>query len=99
MPGCVDLLGVSSSTNSAGGFLKVFPTSISTLDASMTTKVFSYTSNDVRSATTSEDLQTICDACQAAGLTWEGVWDGDSCLRITKVEAAKKAMEQCLISI
>jgi len=97
-PGCVDLLGVSSSSNAAGAFIKVFPTSISTLDASMTTKVFRYTSNDVKSATTATGLQAICDACQNAGLTWEGVYDGDSCIGISKVEAKKKAMEQCLIS-
>jgi hypothetical protein len=99
VPGCVDLLGVSSSTNSAGGFLKVFPTSISTLDASMTTKVFSYTSNDVKSATTVAGLEAICDACKNAGLTWEGVYDGDSCLGVSRIETKKQAMEQCLVSI
>jgi hypothetical protein len=98
-PGCVDLLGVSSSSNEAGAFIKVFPTSISTLDASMTTKVFKYTSNDVKSATSIPSLQAICDACQNAGLTWEGVYDGDSCIGINKVEAKKQAMEKCLVSI
>ena len=65
----------------------------------MTTKVFRYTSNDIKSATTAPALQAICDACQNAGLTWEGVYDGDSCIGISKVEAKKQAMEQCLVSI
>jgi hypothetical protein len=99
IPGCVDLLGVSVSTNSGGGFLKVFPTSISTLDASMTTKVFRYTSNHVKSTTSEAGLQAICDACQSAGLTWEGVYDGDSCVGINKVASKKQAMEKCLVSI
>lgn len=98
-PGCVDLLGVSNSSNAAGAFIKVFPTSISTLDASMTTKVFKYTSNDVKSTTSVASLQAICDACQNAGLTWEGVYDGDSCIGINKVETKKQALEKCLVSI
>ena len=99
VPGCVDLLGVSVSTNSGGGFLKVFPTSISTLDASMTTKVFTYTSRDVKTTTSEAGLQAICDACQNAGLTWEGVYDGDSCVGINKVASKKDAIKQCLVSI
>jgi hypothetical protein len=99
VPGCVDLLGVSVPTNAASGFLKVFPTSISTLDASMTTKVFNYTANDIKATTSSDDLQTICDACQRAGLTWEGVYDGDSCVGISKADAQNAAIQQCLISI
>ena len=97
-PGCVDLLGVSSSSNAAGAFIKVFPTSISTLDASMTTKVFKYTSNNVKAVTSGAGLQAICDACQAAGLTWEGVYDGDSCIGINKIDAKNAALKRCLVS-
>jgi hypothetical protein len=97
-PGCVDLLGVSSSSNSTSAFQKVFPTSISTLDASMTTKVFKYTSNNVKAVTSRAGLQAICDACQAAGLTWEGVYDGDSCIGINKIDAKNEALKRCLVS-
>ena len=99
VPGCVDLLGVTSSTNAASAFVKVLPTSISTLNASMTTKVFPYTSVDVKSVSSTSDLQVICDACQNAGLTWEGVYDGDSCVGISKVDADNAAKEMCLVSI
>jgi len=97
--GCVDMLGVSVSSNSANAFVKVLPTSISTLDASMKSKVFSYTSADVKAATTPERLQPICDACQAAGLTWEGVYDGDTCVGINKLEVKNAATKMCLASI
>jgi hypothetical protein len=101
VPGCVDFLGVTTSNNAASAFIKVEPiqSSIDALDASMTTKVFKYTSLDIKNATSASDLQPICDACQNAGLTWEGVYDGDSCVGIPKVEANNAAKEMCLISI
>uniref|UniRef100_A0A6C0AML4 Uncharacterized protein n=1 Tax=viral metagenome TaxID=1070528 RepID=A0A6C0AML4_9ZZZZ len=95
--GCVDMLGVTSGS-SASSFNKVLPTQIPRLDATQRTKVFSYTSADVKAATSSEALQPICDACQAAGLTWEGVYDGDSCIGIAKIEAQAAAVEKCLVS-
>jgi hypothetical protein len=99
VPGCVDMLGVSVSSNSANAFVKVFPTSIPTLDATMKSKVFTYTSADVRAATSAGSLQPICDACQSAGLTWEGVYDGDSCIGVNKVEARAAATKKCIASI
>jgi len=27
-------------------------------------------------------VKSICDACKAAKITWEGVWDGDVCLNV-----------------
>jgi hypothetical protein len=33
---------------------------------------------------TAENVQAICDACKTAGLTWEGVWDGDTCLALNR---------------
>ena len=99
VPGCVDMLGVSVSSNSANAFIKVFPTSISTLDATMTSKVFTYTSADVRAATSAGSLQPICDACQSAGLTWEGVYDGDNCTGVGKVEARAVAAQKCMSTV
>ena len=43
---------------------------------------------------TAATVQAICDACRLKGLTWEGVWDGDTCLalsRFTEALAIKKA--------
>jgi len=98
VPGCVDMLGVTSS-NSANSFVKVTTTDLSELNQTMTTKVFKYTSADVKAATTIEALQPICNACQNAGLTWEGVYDGDTCIGITKMEAQAAAIEKCLVSV
>jgi hypothetical protein len=101
VPGCIDLLGVSSrqSSGSSGSvFSKVTPTQVTGLDASQTNKVFSFTSADVKAATSTAALQTICNACQNAGLTWEGVWDGDSCIGVAKVDAQNAALQRCLVS-
>jgi hypothetical protein len=63
--GCVDLIGVSSN----GGLTKVTDPN-SPIEAS---KVFQYT------YTTIPDIKTACNACQQKGLTWEGIYDGDTC--------------------
>jgi len=33
---------------------------------------------------TAETVKAICDACKSNGLTWEGVWDGDTCLALNR---------------
>ena len=41
-----------------------------------------------------ESVQAVCNACKLNNLTWEGVWDGDTCLalsRFTQALAFKKA--------
>jgi hypothetical protein len=98
VPGCVDMLGITSSS-STNKLIKVATTEIPNLNQTMTTKVFRYTSADVKAATTIEELQPICNACQTGGLTWEGVYDGDTCVGITKMQAQAAAVEKCLISI
>jgi len=35
----------------------------------------------------------------AAGVTWEGVWDGDVCVGISKYEKDSADKEHCLISV
>lgn len=94
-PGCVDMLGVGNSAN----FLVTQPSDLSTLASTTTNKVIPYTSADVLSANDVESLRAICDACQTAGLTWEGVFDGDSCLAISRFSAKQEAQESCLISV
>jgi len=89
--GCVDYLGVSSGTGAArltksektayssGGSYTGTPT------YTTTGQIFPYSSSDVTKST----MPTICKACQTAGITWEGVWDGDTCVGSTA--AAKGA--------
>jgi hypothetical protein len=94
--GCVDMLGV---TKSSGGLVKTLPSDLKALTRANKNKVFEYTSEDIRAAKNVDDLQTICNRCQAAGITWEGVYDGDVCVGISKHEKDAANKESCLISV
>jgi len=63
--GCIDLLGVSTT----GGLAKVTDPN-SPIEAS---KVFQHTYSNIT------DIKVVCNACQQKGLTWEGIYDGDTC--------------------
>jgi hypothetical protein len=105
-PACVDMLGVSTrgSTNSGTTtptLQKVRPSDIPNLTRTVD-KVFLYTSSDIKAANTANDkekITTICNACQGAGITWEGVYDGDTCVALNRFKTAQAAIQQCLISI
>ena len=61
-----------------------------------------YTSANVKSALVAranKTLEDICEACKSQGVTWEGVWDGDSCIALAKLSATAKRTETCLASI
>lgn len=90
-PGCVDLLGVSTKD---GQFLKITASEISSLASSTSTKVFPYTSTDILNANNDATVQAICNKCNALGITWEGVFDGDTCVGIA-TKAATKASSKC----
>jgi hypothetical protein len=84
--GCVDTIGVSNNS----GFPKI---ERSEMAAPTSTKVFGgdakYTSASVTStAATAASIQAICNACKTGGLTWEGVWDGDTCLALSRFTEA-----------
>jgi len=96
LPGCIDMLGVTKSTS---GITRTLPSDIGTVSKSNTNKVFEFTSEDVRAAKSVADLQAICNRCQAAGVTWEGVYDGVVCVGVSKHEKDKDSAEQCLLSI
>lgn len=89
---CLDFLGVSSN----GELKKATAKS----DVTNTSKNFQYTSKDVMATgVTNETLQSICNRCNAAGLTWEGVYDGDTCVAINVVSAASAAQSACLAKV
>ena len=96
LPGCVDMLGV---TTASAGLQKTLPSEIGSIQLSNSNKVFEFTSSDVKGAKVASELQRICDRCQSAGVTWEGVYDGSVCVGISKVEKDLAAAEQCLISV
>lgn len=95
-PGCVDMLGVRKSSS---GLKKSDPSDISSLQFSNRQNVFEFTSADVAAAKNVSDIQAICDRCQAAGVTWEGIYDGDVCVGIGKKENDNNDKEHCLISV
>ena len=88
---CVDLLGISRS-----GLFKIHPSEISKVSPTDTSKVFEYTAKSVSAATTAAALQPICDRCRDAKITWEGVYDGDTCIAIKTVDAKADALSKCV---
>jgi len=96
LPGCVDMLGV---TKSSAGIQVTKPSEVNSVALTNTQKVFEFTSEDIKAATTTADLQKICDRCQQAGITWEGVYDGDVCMGISKFEEDSTRKEKCLVSV
>jgi len=94
--GCVDMLGVTSKNS---GLARTNKTDLVGLSSSSTNQLFEFTSADVAAAKTIGDLQTICTRCSITGLTWEGVYDGDSCLGVTVFAAKNKAAAQCNASL
>lgn len=96
LPGCVDMLGV---TKASAGLLKSRPSELASIQRSNKNKVFEFTSEDVRAAKSVSELQIICNRCQEAGVTWEGVYDGDVCVGISKHEKDKADKETCLVSV
>lgn len=82
-PGCVDMLGVSKN----GNLRKTIPSNLSAGTALDSNKIIAVTSNDVTKATTTQQLQSICNICNRAGITWEGVYDGDVCVGIATINA------------
>jgi hypothetical protein len=87
--GCVDMLGVS--TNAGLGNV------VTNIATRTVTNTFPYTFNSIKNKTT--DINTICAECALKGLTWEGVYDGDSCVGAATSSALSNAVEQCLLSI
>jgi hypothetical protein len=79
--GCVDLLGVSTN----GGMTKITEDELGeTKPALNSMKTFPYTSADIVNTTDATTLKGICDMCATRGLTWEGVYDGDTCAAIVR---------------
>jgi hypothetical protein len=95
LPGCIDMLGV---TTGSAGLVKTLPSDILTLQKSNSNKVFEYTSEHVKDAKQASDLQVICDRCHAAGVTWEGIYDGDVCVGISRKQQDNDEKESCLVS-
>lgn len=100
--GCIDMLGVT--TSSTANAIKVTQPSTAADYKSGNQRpdamsIFEYTSVDVKASKKASDLQAICARCQDAGVTWEGVYDGDACIGVSAAANNQAAVEQCLLSI
>ena len=84
---CVDLLGV---TSKAGGIEKTTKSQLANISAKGN-NVFTYTAKDITQAKAEE----ICNGCRIAGVTWEGVYDGDNCMAITTGKNKAEAQAKC----
>lgn len=91
--GCVDLLGVSTSS---GGLQMIKQSQLTTISSTDTNHLFEYTSADVAVAVNDPvSIQNICTRCQLAGLTWEGVWDGDTCAGLNRAKLLSQENANC----
>ena len=43
----------------------------------------------LQNARDAASMKRICDRCRSAGLTWEGIWDGDVCVGLNRFMARK----------
>jgi len=93
--GCVDMLGVSSN----GTFKRVLQSELvgddATLASTTSDKVFPFTSDDIIGADDPSTVQGICKLCRRNGLTWEGVYDGDTCIGVAASKAAQSSSGKC----
>jgi hypothetical protein len=65
-----------------------------TISPTNKSSVFEYTAADINAAQgNSSILQAICNRCQDAGITWEGVYDGDVCQGLNR--ATMGGSQQC----
>jgi hypothetical protein len=84
--GCVDYLGVA--TGGSSNLPKSNPSDRFTSTSDI--KVFAKTSTDVRAARDAAAISQICTLCQQKGVTWEGVWDGDTCVGMNRFITTKQ---------
>jgi len=85
--GCVDMLGVSK--NSA--LVKVVNSDLTSTTALASNKTFLFTSKDIIGGKNPAVVKAICNMCRTKGLTWEGVFDGDTCAGVATNAAAAKS--------
>jgi hypothetical protein len=97
-PGCVDMLGISKN----GQLRQTLASDLSGLTSTVTNKVFPYTSDEINTAISGNDRATItaiCNSCKNNGITWEGVFDGDSCIGLNTFNTSQDVIQKCLISV
>lgn len=92
-PGCVDMLGVSTNGSLKVTLLSDITDEGASLASTSADKVFPFTSNDITDAADPSAVQGICKLCTRYGLTWEGVYDGDTCVGVAASKAAQEAAD------
>jgi hypothetical protein len=80
LPGCIDTIGVSTKPGSFPRATAGTPVNFTAPTTPVTAATAaSYLSNGWFATKTGETTGALCARLQTAGLTWEGVWDGNTC--------------------
>ena len=96
--GCVDMLGVGTGLNPLSVVTSDTARALSGATATPTAaNIFQYTSADLKGADKAT-LTEICARCQYLGITWEGVYDGDTCVGMASSAAKDAKLQRCLNS-
>ena len=83
LPGCVDTIGISTKP---GSFPRATatgtPINFTNPTAPVTAaQALTYLQNGWFATNVGETTSNLCKRLEAAGLTWEGIWDGTTCYR------------------
>jgi len=80
IPGCIDTIGVSTLPGSFPQAINGAPVNFTAPTVVVTpTTAASYHQKGWFATKTGETTSQLCDRLKATGLTWEGVWDGNTC--------------------
>lgn len=89
--GCVDMLGVSKN----GSLVKVISSDLTGTAALAANKTFLYTSTNILQTKNPAVVLNICNICKEKGITWEGVFDGETCTGVANNAAAATNKGSC----
>lgn len=96
---CVDTIGVTTKGDGIKVLSKSEIQSTKTTRPSDDKKYFPYTSADITPGTSATQLTIICNKCYTMGVTWEGVYDGDTCTAIKTVDAVNARLATCAAAL
>jgi hypothetical protein len=80
LPGCIDTIGIGTKPGSFPKAIEGKPVNFTPPTSVVNgTTALTYLQNGWFATKTGETTGVLCQRLQAAGLTWEGVWDGNTC--------------------
>lgn len=83
VPTCIDLIGVSTGSYGSNGVVKKWESSMSINNPPTTDEYYFDPTMPTASIAGESPYQQLCNRTKAAGLTWEGICDGENCFEPT----------------